>query len=188
MESRLPDLTQWMGQMEHNHLARWDELPDLELYMDQVITYLDRQLTAFKQKEEKGITSSMINNYVKDGLVPRPKGKKYQKRHLADLLTVCTLKPVLPISDIALLLEQVPEEQRPTFHNDLCEMLDHCFSQLSGWMGESLQEEEEEDSDHLMHLALQLSVEAATRRVAAQRIFADLKEQKKKRKEETGKR
>ena len=55
-------------------------------------------------------------------------------------------------------------------------------------MGESLQEEEEEDSDHLMHLALQLSVEAATRRVAAQRIFADLKEQKKKRKEETGNR
>lgn len=183
MEPRLSDLTQWLDQMEHNHLAHWDQLPDLELYMDQVITYLDRQLTSFKQKDEKGITSSMINNYVKDGLVPRPKGKKYQKRHLADLLTVCTLKPVLPIPDIALLLRQAPEEKRPEFHDDLCDMLDDCFAQVSTHMRESLRQEKE-DSSHLMHLALELTIEAAARRIAAQRIFAALKEQEDK---ETGK-
>ena len=62
---------------------KWDELPDMGLYMDQVITYLNDRLSCLYFNEEKFVTNSMINNYVKAGLVRRPDKKQYTRNHLA---------------------------------------------------------------------------------------------------------
>ena len=75
--------------------VEWKLIPDLGLYMDQVLTYLESQLEPLYGAQAKGlITPSMINNYVKNGLLNRPQGKKYYREQLALLMIIVTLKPV----------------------------------------------------------------------------------------------
>lgn len=83
-------------------LPAWDALPDIDLYMDQVVSvvtkYLDVPSTTIGFA--RPVTSSMINNYVKLGIIPAPNKKKYSRIHLAYLLIVCTLKQTLDMSTI----------------------------------------------------------------------------------------
>ena len=87
-------------------LPYWDELPEIDLYMDQVIALMDKYLSFHKDDEKTTIiTHSMINNYVKLGLMPAPIKKKYSREHIAYLIIICTLKQALPISDIKNLID-----------------------------------------------------------------------------------
>jgi hypothetical protein len=80
-----------------NHrFRRWDQLPDIELYMDQVIGFLEKELRPVL-RDNKLITPSMINNYVKLGVIPRPSHKRYGREHLALLVMTCVLKQVVPL-------------------------------------------------------------------------------------------
>jgi DNA-binding transcriptional MerR regulator len=88
----------------------WSDLPDLELYMDQVVSVLERYLAPFFPEEEKRITSTMINNYVKQRLLPPPENKRYGKKHLAYLFIISILKRFMQLSDIHLLLERLVTE------------------------------------------------------------------------------
>lgn len=88
-------------------LPRWNDLPDIELYMDQVITLLNKYIENFSLEGEVLLTPSMINNYVKHGIIPSPNKKRYSRVHLARLIIICIMKPVLPISSIAQLLENL---------------------------------------------------------------------------------
>ena len=87
------------------HIPRWNELPDIDLYLDQVVNYLEKYLGQYNvNKEEKIITKTMINNYVKLGIMPAPEKKKYSKEHIAYLIVICVLKQVYSISDIGKLI------------------------------------------------------------------------------------
>ena len=87
------------------HMPRWNELPDIDLYLDQVVNYLERYLENYSvNKEDKIITKTMINNYVKQGIMPAPEKKKYNRTHIAYLLVICILKQVYSISDIGKLI------------------------------------------------------------------------------------
>lgn len=82
-----------------NHtLPRWEDLPEIDLYIDQVIALMRKYLNIFDADGEKLLTPAMINNYVKMGAMPAPIKKKYSKAHIAHLLIICFLKQVLPIS------------------------------------------------------------------------------------------
>lgn len=78
----------------------YDKLPEIDLYMDQVLTYIKKNLPPFKDSDKDIITASMINNYVKDNVVKNPIHKKYDKEAIASLIMVANLKRVLPIQDI----------------------------------------------------------------------------------------
>lgn len=87
-------------------LPYWEELPEIDLYMDQVIVLMDKYLSFHKTDENTNIvTHSMINNYVKLGIMPAPIKKRYSREHIAYLIIICTLKQALPISDIKKLLD-----------------------------------------------------------------------------------
>lgn len=88
------------------HLPTWDELPTIPLYMDQVVLLLNRYLSLFSAvaNDDKAVTSTMINNYVKMKLIPAPVKKKYSRTHMAYLLIVCILKQTLSISVISQML------------------------------------------------------------------------------------
>lgn len=88
----------------------WTDFPDIELYMDQVISVLDRYLTPFFSEEEKCITSTMINNYVKQRLLPPPENKRYGKKHLAYLFMISILKRFMQLSEISTLLDNLVQE------------------------------------------------------------------------------
>ena len=92
----------WKEELRNTHLPRWDELPDIEIYMDQLITLLDRYTTNFHidSHQEKLVTASMVNNYVKQKLIPAPIKKKYNQRHLARLIVITILKQAFDIPAI----------------------------------------------------------------------------------------
>ena len=83
------------------HCPRWHELPEIELYVDQVVTMLQSNLiTLMKDKDVPVVTASMINNYVKQGVLEAPVKKKYNKKHLAYLFVICMFKRMMSISEI----------------------------------------------------------------------------------------
>ena len=79
-------------------LPRWDDFPDLEIYMDQMIVLINRYLS--DQETDRPVTASMINNYVKMRLMPPPVRKKYGRAHLAYLVVICSLKDALGMAVI----------------------------------------------------------------------------------------
>ena len=93
---------QYFSLLSQKAPVEWERLPDIGLYMDQVITYLERQLEIFRKPGgDSLITPSMINNYAKAKIVPRTEGKKYGQEHIALLMAVFTLKRVLSVQDMA---------------------------------------------------------------------------------------
>lgn len=80
-------------------LPLWNELPDIELYMDQVISIISRYMS-HSDFSERALTPAMVNNYVKLGTIPAPVRKKYSRSHIAYLFMVCTLKQTLDMATI----------------------------------------------------------------------------------------
>ncbi|WP_080797070.1 DUF1836 domain-containing protein [Arabiibacter massiliensis] len=81
-------------------LPRYDDIPGIDLYMDQLIGYLEQTLEPLYQPDEKIITRSMVNNYVKQGVLASAAGKKYTRSHIAYLIVICTLKQTFSIAEI----------------------------------------------------------------------------------------
>lgn len=100
----MENVKQAIESMSAKRLPRWSELPDLDIYMEQVISLIDRYLEGLPSFDCKGLTASMVNNYVKSDIIPAPHKKKYNRVHLAHLIIICTLKTVMPISQVAELI------------------------------------------------------------------------------------
>ena len=81
--------------LEGERPVDWEGFPDIGLYMDQLINYMPRQLIHYGEGE--ALTSAMVNNYIKDGAMPRAEGKRYSRTHLAYLTALCALKQVLSV-------------------------------------------------------------------------------------------
>lgn len=103
--------------------------------MDQVLMILNEALPAEeapprtkKGKADKRLTASMINNYVKQGLIEPPQKKRYATRQVAALLLIGLLKNLLPIADIKLLLNAADEQGLPDFYDNFVQYLDGFLS------------------------------------------------------------
>ena len=84
---------------------RWKDLPDFDLYMDQVVLWITQKLEPLYFNQEKILTNSMVNNYVKNSIVDPPVKKHYTSKHLAYLMVVCILKRCYTLSEIASLID-----------------------------------------------------------------------------------
>lgn len=112
------------------HCPRWDELPKIELYMDQVVSILEESLAPFSLNE-KTITPAMINNYVKQKIVKPPNKKKYDRVHLSYLYVVCILKRFMSLSQICAGIEfMLKSYPIPTIYDIFCEELEKCLHSL----------------------------------------------------------
>lgn len=89
----------------------WTDFTEIELYMDQVIGVMEKFLLPFFPEEEKCITATMINNYVKQKILPPPQNKRYSRSHLAKLFMICILKRFMQLSDISVLLSKLCEKR-----------------------------------------------------------------------------
>ena len=88
------------------HCPRYEEFPDIGLYMEQVIEILHSNLNPFAtSQDEKLITSTMVNNYVKQKIIAPPKNKKYSRNQIIFLYVVGVLKQVFSISNIDTLVK-----------------------------------------------------------------------------------
>ena len=91
-------------------LTKWEQLPDLDLYLDQLLLYTNKTTNFGSLAIQKEITASMINNYVKHGYLAKPIKKKYEKQQVARLIAVTILKNAFPIQAIAQVLSQLQEK------------------------------------------------------------------------------
>lgn len=115
------------------HIPRWNELPNIDLYIDQVINFLDSSLSnyVYKEKESSVLTKTMINNYVKHSIILATTNKKYNKEHIANLFIICILKQIYSINDIAELIKmataKVPVEKA---YDSFCTELENAISTI----------------------------------------------------------
>lgn len=101
----------WLKQRIHLDYIKPEDFPNIDLYMDQVLTFMDNQLEKSKRYEsDKIMTKTMINNYAKNKLIPSPTKKKYSKNQLYLLVYIYYFKNILSISDIQNLLGPLTEK------------------------------------------------------------------------------
>lgn len=110
-------------------LPRYKELPDIDLYIEQVIGYID-SIFAPLEIDEKGriLTPYMVNNYVKQGIVPQTVKKKYSKQHIAYLIIVYIAKQIFSIEEIGKMIEiQTKTFDIETAYNYMCDEMEMIF-------------------------------------------------------------
>ncbi len=167
----MDEVRQLQQRLQQERPVPWGELPDLALYMDQIISYMPRQLIQFQEGE--GLTSAMVNNYIKDGLLPRAEGKRYHAVHLAYLTAICATKRVLTVKDVKALLEACdPSHQPEAFYERFCSALDSALKDTA----DSL-EQAAEDREELASLALELALRSYADQLACTRILSILRGQ-----------
>jgi hypothetical protein len=210
MPELIEQLDSWLHELEGKHPGEWGVLPDIGLYMDQVQTYIDRQLMLYHRDDnERLLTPAMINNYIKDNLIPRADVKKYTPVHLALLIMIGTLKQVLSIPNLNRLLSGYRESsevadlynrfiavQHAALKENASQVLAEtkalaaaaaaaANNQPQDGLAVSETSESAEDAERdqnlateedtaaaLRNLALQLSIEARTRILIAEKIIA----------------
>ena len=145
--------------MENNFnfsIPKWEKLPNIELYLEQVKKYLEYHLEPFHaDKSEKIITKSMVNNYVKHGVLKPPNRKKYDKSHLAHLFVISLMKQVYSINDIKILIRLAlgvaPIE---VSYNKFCDVLEESIECIFA-NKEYVSEESAGKGRHLLKCATQ---------------------------------
>ncbi|MCI8442715.1 MAG: DUF1836 domain-containing protein [Provencibacterium sp.] len=104
---------------------RPEQIPNLDLYMDQIITIFDENLRGNKRfPEDKLLTKTMINNYSKEGVLKPVKGKKYSREHIIQMLMVYSMKNTLTIQEIKRVLSGAYAEEGFS-----AEELEECYRQ-----------------------------------------------------------
>lgn len=150
--------------------ASWETMPDIALYMDQIISYLPRQLIRYEETEN--LTSAMVNNYIKDGLLPRAEGKRYNQTHLAYLTAICALKQILSVKEMKTLIQDGAEGREPErLYNFFCRELDQALKETANRI------DEETEQNDLARLALGLALRSYADKLACQRILTLLQKE-----------
>ncbi len=163
----MEELAELKRQLTEQRPSGWDKLPDIPLYMDQVVSYLSRQMISIGDGD--ALTSAMINNYIKDGLVERANGKKYGQEHLAYLTAITALKQVMSVREMKVLTTvgremRAPERQYEYF----CDYLDRAMSDAADLLDPGT-------ADHdLPKLVLDLTMRSYAYGLAAHRTLAIL--------------
>ena len=107
-------LRRWEKYLEDYKLPGWEDIPNIGLYMEQVIILLKEYLDYLppELKDEQIITAATINNYVRTKIMPEPVKKKYYRVHIAYLVMICTMKQILPIAVISRIIPMnIPEDE-----------------------------------------------------------------------------
>ena len=160
------DLNELRQRLQTQRPVPWDQLPDFALYMDQVLSYMDRQVIRFG--EDDALTAAMVNNYTKSGLVPRADGKKYSREHLAYLTAICVLKRVLSAKDIDLLLREELRDDRQVEEGyaAFCASLDNALNLTADEMADRTGEDSLADAAIHFALSSYAAGAASSRKVA----------------------
>ena len=161
----MEELLDLKRRLEEERPTDWEHLPDISLYMDQLIGYMPRQLIHFDDRDT--LTSAMVNNYIKDGLVPRADGKRYNPTHLGYLTAVCALKKVLSVRDISALIHAGEE-----LGMDAQAMYGYFLRKLDKALADAAEPiDPEAEHKELAKLALELALRSYANQLACQRIL-----------------
>ena len=175
MEKEENSIRQLSGKMGEHTLKSWDQLPDLEIYKDQLLTYLSGRLPFEEEKDR--LTGAMINNYIKAGVVPRTVGKRYQKEHIAALTAVCVLKQILPVGEVSLFLDsQGAKSDTEKFYERFLDAFDREGKKAGETMSQI------QDDEAFQESILSFALSAYWNALACKQLLSLFKEERKKKK------
>jgi hypothetical protein len=170
-------IEKWLNDLDTFNLPDYDRLPDIDLYMEQLLTYRDRESNVLaRHSEDKQITSSMINNYVKAHIVPAPKAKKYNREQLSLLGEVVYLKQILSLPEIKQILDvEYKESNYREEYNKYLDLNQDAFKSSIDETLKSLKNCKENDDKDLTDLALKLAAKANAYATISKRVLYLLK-------------
>ncbi|MDO4513895.1 MAG: DUF1836 domain-containing protein [Lachnospiraceae bacterium] len=176
--------------LERISYIRAEEIPNIDLYMDQVTTFMNERLmnTTRNPKEDKILTKTMINNYAKNDLLPPPVKKKYAKEHILVLIFIYYFKGILSIGDIQALLKPITDRffstggefDLETIYGQVCEMekkqvdsLKHDVIEKYKTSMESFEDAPEENKEFLKLFAFicELSLDVYVKRLLIEKLI-----------------
>ena len=119
------------AQVRSSNIIEIEDIPNIDLYMDQVTTFMDKCLAQYKRyDDDKELTKTMINNYTKAKIFPAPVKKKYSRTHLMLLIMIYHLKSILSIKDIGILFQSALSEQNKLKQERMIESIYSGFVSL----------------------------------------------------------
>ncbi len=163
MDNIKKTLEDWLNELNNFSFKKYEELPDIDLYMDQVVNFLEKQIKIFQTSSlDKQITSSMINNYVKGEVVAAPIAKKYNKEHLASIEEVITLKQVLSIAEVKQILNTRYNDEavKGDIFNAFNDLQTEKISSIVSEAFKHLNDIDDNDTKALIDLALDFALSA----------------------------
>lgn len=129
-----PDLPLLGEKLADFSLPRWEELPDFDLYMDQVVTLINRYVQPILP-DKNNVTAAMVNNYVKQKIIPPPLKKHYNKAHLAYLLIITLFKQVLSLPEIKEVFRyQINLQNIEESYDNFCQQQEQAFKEVAEQM------------------------------------------------------
>ena len=172
---------------------RPEEIPNIDLYMDQVTTFMDKQLASTKRYEDdKILTKTMINNYTKNHLLPPPVKKKYSREHVLILIFIYYFKNILSIRDIETILRPLTEKyfsgensmDLSSVYEEVCQMEKERIEPLqdavkAAWEKSlssfpEIPEEDERDEMKLFAFICNLSFDVYLKKMMIEKIIDEL--------------
>jgi len=120
--------------VENFHIPRWNELPNIDLFLEQVVTLINSSLAPYiflknnLKDENELLTKTMINNYVKNNIIEAPIKKQYSKIHISKLIVICVLKQVYSMQDIKTLIGiALRDSNIETAYNKFCNLFEEAL-------------------------------------------------------------
>ena len=176
MSKEMDELKKWCGELSEFSVGNWDKWPDIDLYMDQVISYLDKYMNYLRiYDDEKMITTSIINNNTKDGVLPKPVKKKYSRSLLSTLLIFCVARQVLSGQELATMLKEINKsEDFASIHKNFGDVLEKQIEHTVQQIASDTNNFKTDDRQELAQVAMKLSLEAFAAGIAARKILSEL--------------
>ena len=195
MEENKNSLNDFINKIENTKMPKYKKLPDVPLYMDQIVNYIKDMLESLGIEEQNEITSFMINNYVKANIIDRPKDKKYSKTQLAYIIAIVFLKKVTSISNVSLVVNASKENDKnedfiekkydyfcKLFEENLSETLKYIKLSLDTMKKKVKQNTKKLESDELkekynqglLFLALRLFIKAEINKIFAEKLIYEV--------------
>lgn len=145
MEISKENIFELVEKITVSEIIELDRIPDIDLYMDQILTFFDIKLEGYKRTEdEKLLTKTMINNYSKDGVLPSPVKKKYSKDHMLYSILLYHMKSFLTIDDIGKIFDKI----RTSGETDIKEIYEN-FTNLQRLVFDEFEDKIKENTEHI---------------------------------------
>lgn len=161
------DRSQIVKSVLNFHCPRYEELPGMELYLDQMLTFANAALSPILSES---VTGAMINNYVKNKSIPSAVKKRYNREHMAYLIVTTLLKQVFTLQQIAVFLE-IQRETYPleVAYNYFCSEYENALESTFRFTGEAMPRIETKLTDQT--ILVRAVVLSAANRVYAEKMY-----------------
>lgn len=171
-----------------SQLLNADDIPKIDLYMEQVLSLLEQEMgNSLRREDEVVFTKTMVNNYTKEGVLPRPEKKKYNKQHIIMLAYIFVLKQILSIQDVKAFFSLLTDDDSlEPLYSIFYETVNDYREEYSRLVDNRLEKIEEKLASHgvqndemkLMMFISLLCVEAFANKMICSRLLADVQTDK----------